>query len=200
MRRKRLITVFLGLLLALGVTARAQDSTSDESKGAAKQGAASGASQQPASSDSAPSPDEIIEQMGGGQQPAAEGRVEDTTTSPALLEEGNFEAGRDIFKGIFDTTPEAGPALDGLPGMRVEEVSLTGIMTGAFGTVALFLGKDKNVYAARENQKFANGRLAEIRGDKVVFEQEVIDEFGKQRPPIVKEVPLHTTPTKKGRG
>jgi hypothetical protein len=200
MRGKQLVTVFLGLLLALGGTVRAQDST-PESKGAAK-GAAGGASQQPASGETAPSPDEIIEQM-GGQQPAAassQGNVEDSTTSPALLEEGNFEAGRDIFRGIFDTTPEAGPMLDGLPGMRVEEVSLSGIMTGAFGTVALFVGKDKNVYAARENQKFANGRLAEIRGDKVVFEQEVIDEFGKQRPPIVKEVPLHTTPTKKGRG
>lgn len=199
MRGKQLVTVFLGLLLALGGTVRAQDSTPNESKQAAK-GAAGSASQQPAS-ETAPSPDEIIEQM-GGQQPAASspGSVEDSTSSPALLEEGNFEAGRDIFRGIFDTTPEAGPMLDGLPGMRVEEVSLSGIMTGAFGTVALFVGKDKNVYAARENQKFANGRLAEIRGDKVVFEQEVIDEFGKQRPPIVKEVPLHTTPTKKGRG
>src|SRR6186997_1574543 len=122
MRGKQLVTVFLGLLLALGGTIRAQDST-PESKGAAK-GTAGSASQQPASGEAAPSPDEIIEQM-GGQQPAASspGNVEDSTTSPALLEEGNFEAGRDIFRGIFDTTPEAGPMLDGLPGMRVEEVS-----------------------------------------------------------------------------
>jgi hypothetical protein len=91
--------------------------------------------------------------------------------------------------------------------MRIEEVTLTGIMTGAFGTLAMFLAKDSEIYTAREGQKFANGRLAQITGEKVVFEQEVIDEFGKRRPPIVREFPLHTEAematskkVKKGRG
>jgi hypothetical protein len=189
MRARGLFIVCLGLLLALTAPAQAQDLPPEQSKPTSAAGAAA---------EGAPSPDEIIEQMSGapGQTP---GKVE-AESNPALLEEGSFEAGRDIFQGIFQQDAKEGPTVDGLPGMRLEEVSLNGIMTGAFGTVALFLGKDKNVYAARVNQKFANGRLSEIQNDKVVFEQEVIDEFGKQRPPVIKEIPLHTNPRKKGRG
>jgi hypothetical protein len=196
MRANKIVVVCLGLFLALCVPAHGQDQPPEQKAPTP----AAGGAQPAATGDASPSPDEIIEQMSGGQkQDSNQGKVE-AGSNPALLEEGSFEAGRDIFQGIFNQDAKEGPTADGLPGMRIEEINLSGIMSGAFGTIALFLGKDKEVYAARVNQKFANGRLSEIHKDKVVFEQEVIDEFGKQRPPVIKEVPLYTNPKKKGRG
>lgn len=124
----------------------------------------------------------------------------DGEVNPALLEGGGFKAGRDPFENPFAVTAkvEKEPVVNGLPGMQIQEVTLTGIMSGAFGDVALFLAKDRQVYLARVNQKFANGRLAAIRKDRVVFEQDVVDEFGKRRPPSEKEVLLYSA-TQRGR-
>lgn len=196
MRGKGSIYLSLGLTLLLGARAQAQGIPPEDPKDA-KSGA--GTSATPAAGDAAPSPDEIIEQMTGNGSGATEENKVDAETNPALLEDGNFEAGRDIFENIFKQNTTDGAVVEGLPGMRIEEVNLQGIMSGAFGTVALFVGKDKQIYTARLNQKLYNGRLSDIQKDKVTFEQEVVDEFGKRRPPIVKEVFLYTQ-KQKGRG
>lgn len=190
-----ILALALGGLLVLEGPSRAQDLPPEDSKGgrvvtnenaSREEGGMQSGRAQPGASE-----DEILRQMGAVPEGSGATQVE-PEDSPALLPEGEFEAGRDIFENIFNRRPEEGPVAEGLPGMRLEEVSLSGVMTGAFGTVALFVGKDQQIYAARENQKFHNGRLAQIQKDKVVFEQEVIDEFGKKRPPIIREVPLHT--------
>jgi hypothetical protein len=179
------------MLLGLGASASAQD-LPPESSGARSSANAGG-------EDAALSPDDILDQMGA---PALDGQEGDAAFGDEIEGSGQFEAGRDIFTSPIQPRQQVdAPVPDGLPGMRVEEVSLQGIMHGAFGTVALFQGKDKEIYAARRDQKFLNGRLAEIRPDKVVFEREMLDEFGKRRPPQIREVPLHTTDSKrKGRG
>lgn len=119
--------------------------------------------------------------------------LKDVEANPALLEDGGFDASRDPFADIFNPTKsdDDDPRPEGLGGMDIDRVTLRGILSGAFGDVALILGTDKQLYNARIGQQFFDGKLVAIESEKIVFEKKAFDQFGKPLPPIIREKPLH---------
>ena len=116
--------------------------------------------------------------------------VDDTEEIEALLE-GEDEmladsgylydpAGRrDPFKSLAaarQSTELKGPRPEGIPGLLVDEIDLTGIFLTSAGAIAQVQSADRDrSYLIRENQQLYDGLVMQITGTEVVFKQYVDD-------------------------
>ena len=85
---------------------------------------------------------------------------------------------RDPFRSLLEGLRDEGEVRErppGLPGMRIEELRLEGIIETPAGRIAFAQGRDKVAYILREGTKLFNGEVARILEDKVIFRQQVND-------------------------
>ena len=125
-----------------------------------------------------------IEQILRGEEEVLEGRI--FNYDPA----GRRDPFRSLLEGFEES--EEGPAKarpPGLPGMKVEELTLEGIIQTPSGILAFVLGRDNVSYIIRPGTKLYNGEVAEIQLKKVVFRQKVNDPNRlKQYEDVVREI------------
>jgi hypothetical protein len=125
-----------------------------------------------------------IEQILRGEEEVLEGRI--FSYDPA----GRRDPFRSLLGGFEEN--EEGPAKarpPGLPGMRVEELKVEGIVQTPSGILAFVLGRDNVSYIIRPGTKLFNGEVAEIQTTKVVFRQNVNDPNRlKQYEEVVREI------------
>ncbi len=85
---------------------------------------------------------------------------------------------RDPFRSLLEGIKEEEASRErppGLPGMRIEELTLEGIIETPQGRIAFAQGRDKVAYILREGTKLYNGEVKEILPDRVIFRQQVND-------------------------
>jgi len=125
-----------------------------------------------------------IEQILRGEEEVLEGRI--FNYDPA----GRRDPFRSLLEGFEES--EEGPAKarpPGLPGMKVEELTLEGIIQTPSGILAFVLGRDNVSYIIRPGTKLYNGEVSEIQLKKVVFRQKVNDPNRlKQYEDVVREI------------
>lgn len=99
-----------------------------------------------------------------------------------LADQGYFydAAGRrDPFKSLAvarQRTDLQGPRPDGIPGLLVDEIDLTGIFITSEGPVAQVQSADQDrSYLLREDQQLYDGVVIQITGSEIVFKQYVDD-------------------------
>jgi hypothetical protein len=100
---------------------------------------------------------------------------------------------RDPFVSLVTTrriaTPR-GPRPDGIPGLSIDDVEVTGIFLTASGPVAKVRVADKRKsYLLREGDQLYDGDVTSISFDEVVFKQ-ILDDPAALKPfrPVVKEL------------
>ena len=69
----------------------------------------------------------------------------------------------------------------GLQGMLIQEVSLQGIVKTPEGYIAMFQGTDNKSYFARTGDQLYDGNIANIDGQKVVFQQKISEPFSEDK-------------------
>jgi len=125
-----------------------------------------------------------IEQILRGEEEVLEGRI--FNYDPA----GRRDPFRSLLEGFEES--EEGPANarpPGLPGMKVEELKVEGIIQTPSGILAFVLGRDNVSYIIRPGTKLYNGEVSEIQLKKVVFRQKVNDPNRlKQYEDVVREI------------
>ncbi len=86
---------------------------------------------------------------------------------------------RDPFESLLDTRPGEAETESvrppGLPGMKIEEVRVEGIIATSSGVLAFVQGRDKISYIIRPGTKLYNGEVVRITPEEVVFKQQVSD-------------------------
>lgn len=86
---------------------------------------------------------------------------------------------RDPFKSLLaarDRNTIRGPRPDGIPGLLIDEIDLTGIFITSEGPVAQILSADKNEsYLLREGDQLYDGDVISISISEMVFRQVVDD-------------------------
>jgi len=109
------------------------------------------------------------------------------------------EGRRDPFISLlFGKNLEPGIRPQGIEGMNITEITLTGILNwGEKGRIALFLGTDDKTYQRKVGDNVFDGKIIAIDKATVLFEQKVYDPFGNEKPPKRIEIKLHP---KKGEG
>lgn len=97
------------------------------------------------------------------------------------LEAYSYDSGgrRDPFRSLLSVRrrPEAtGPRPDGIPGLLIDEIDVTGIWTLADGAVAQIRStQQEQSYLLREGDQLYDGDVVSIGGEEVVFKQIVDD-------------------------
>lgn len=86
---------------------------------------------------------------------------------------------RDPFKSLAaarQSTTLKGPRPEGIPGLLVDEIDLTGIFLTSDGPIAQVQSADQDrSYLIRENQQLYDGVVIQITGSGIVFKQYVDD-------------------------
>ncbi len=86
---------------------------------------------------------------------------------------------RDPFRSLLSVRrrPEAtGPRPDGIPGLLIDEIDVTGIFVTADGSVAQIRStQQEQSYLLHEGDQLYDGDVVSISGDEVVFKQIVDD-------------------------
>lgn len=105
-----------------------------------------------------------------------EGEEEVLSGSGYTYDPGNR---RDPFKSLLlkpDRTELRGPRPEGIPGLLIDEIDLTGIFRTKQGYVAQVKAANQNKsYLLRENDQLYDGDVVAIRKSEVVFKQIVQD-------------------------
>jgi len=197
--------VVLALLLAVGVTlwpvagAFAQPAQSDKTAGAQGDTAASGAESNPSGDQATGTEAGAAEGGDQGQQGQAagdEGKESGSSGGEGLngidqLLEGeqailsgegySYDPGnrRDPFKSLLAATEIPnfrGPRPDGIPGLLIDEVVLTGIFRTEDGYVAqVQSAENAKSYLLKDGDQLYDGDVVRITGNEVVFKQIVQD-------------------------
>lgn len=100
---------------------------------------------------------------------------------------------RDPFISLVQTTrisTARGPRPEGIPGLAIDDVEVTGIFITASGPVAQVRVADKRKsYLLREGDQLFDGDVTSISFDEVVFKQ-ILDDPAALKPfrPVVKEL------------
>ena len=136
--------------------------------------------------------------QGGGAQPPASGAPEEGTLGPApdlgdidQILEGEEEVlsgtgftydpgnRRDPFKSLLagpERSELRGPRPEGVPGLLIDEIDLTGIFRTSKGFVAqVSAANQKKSYLLREGDQLYDGDVVSINRNEVVFKQIVQD-------------------------
>jgi|SoiMethySBSTD1v2_1073268.scaffolds.fasta_scaffold02164_27 type IV pilus assembly protein PilP len=131
-----------------------------------------------------------------GQAPAAPATAQKTTAAPSpappVLEPNGYTynpAGRrDPFISLVRRTTEAvgtsaNPRAKGLAGLGLGEITMTGVVQGRDGYVALVRGADNKTYMVKPGDKLYDGRVRTITADAMFVLQDVNDplSLAKQR-------------------
>lgn len=166
--------LFAGLLLwaAMGLPAIAQQDPDDSD---------------PAVED--PLPDDQADANGAGDQDLAEGRTTIDDIEDILEADDDIFAGggytydpgerRDPFRSLRQRNAvelPRGPRPEGVPGLLIEELSLTGIISTPEGMLAQVRGGGKaKSYLLREGDQLYDGDVVSISLNEVVFKQIIND-------------------------
>lgn len=126
-----------------------------------------------------------------GQAPPAEGTGSDRPDIDAILESDEevlfggggytYDPGgrRDPFKSLLDARERPdlrGPRPEGVPGLLIDEITITGIFRTPRGRVAQVQASDKDKsYLVREGDELYDGDVVAIGPNEVVFKQIVQD-------------------------
>ena len=99
---------------------------------------------------------------------------------------------RDPFRSLVarQTTVDRGPRPEGIPGLMIDDIEVTGIFVTAAGPVAQIRVADKRKsYLLREGDQLYDGDVTSISFDEVVFKQ-ILDDPSALKPfrPVVKEL------------
>lgn len=125
----------------------------------------------------------------GETTPPAEGGAETTSVDEILAGEEDVLAGtaysydpgnrRDPFRSLLaakNRVERKGPLPEGIPGLLIEELDLTGIFKTSRGFVAQVLASNKEKsYLIREGDELYDGDVVSITQNEVVFKQIVND-------------------------
>ena len=148
--------------------------------------AGTGSAQQPASAQSQPQ---------GGQPPAAEAPAQEPEVTPGpdidQILEGEEEVlsgsgftydpgnRRDPFKSLLQeqqTREFRGPRPEGIPGLLIDEIDLTGVWRTSRGFVAQVVASNqKKTFLLKEGDQLYDGDVVSINKKEVVFKQIVQD-------------------------
>lgn len=142
-------------------------------------------------------PVSLVAQTGTGAAPEAsaapeapaEGETETTSVDEILASEEEVLAGtaysydpgnrRDPFRSLLaakNRVERKGPLPEGIPGLLIEELDLTGIFRTSRGFVAQVLASNKEKsYLIREGDELYDGDVVSITQNEVVFKQIVND-------------------------
>lgn len=90
----------------------------------------------------------------------------------------NAQGFRDPFEPLIGKKTIIVENLEGLAGMQISELALMGIQIG-LGHTAMVKGSDDKTYAMKVGDVVADGKLVEIQQNKVVFEKQILDAFGR---------------------
>jgi hypothetical protein len=124
-----------------------------------------------ASPDAAPSQDDI-----GNIDEILEGEEEVLSGGSFSYDPGNR---RDPFKSLLaapDRPEFRGPRPDGIPGLLIDEIDLTGIFRTSKGFVAqVVAANQKKSYLLKEGDQLYDGDVVSINKNEVVFKQIVQD-------------------------
>lgn len=142
-------------------------------------------------------PASLVAQTGTGAAPEAsaapeapaEGQAETTSVDEILASEEEVLAGtaysydpgnrRDPFRSLLaakNRVERKGPLPEGIPGLLIEELDLTGIYRTSRGFVAQVLASNKEKsYLIREGDELYDGDVVSITQNEVVFKQIVND-------------------------
>ena len=92
---------------------------------------------------------------------------------------------RDPFKSLLrarETAELRGPRPEGIPGLLIDEIDLTGIFVTAEGPVAQVVSPEQDrSYLLREGDQLYDGDVVQISQDGVVFKQ-IIDDPSSLKP------------------
>lgn len=160
--------IFLAVLLALGVTLAGV--------GAAQQQPPSQQPQPPAA-EGTPEPEQEPEVNAGPDiDQILEGEEEVLSGSGFTYDPGNR---RDPFKSLLveqQTREFRGPRPEGIPGLLIDEIDLTGIWRTGKGFVAQVVASNqKKTYLLKEGDQLYDGDVVSISKKEVVFKQIVQD-------------------------
>jgi len=149
----------------------------------------------------------LAQQEGDGDESSTAGEFLESEARPEIEEflEGDMEvlAGegatyepgdrRDPFRSLVTTrrpTAKRGPRPEGIPGLMIDDVEVTGIFVTAQGPVAQVRVADKRKsYLLREGDQLYDGDVTSISFGEVVFKQHLDDPSAlKPFRPVVKEL------------
>lgn len=130
----------------------------------------------PPAAEEAPAPDEPEVAPGPDIDQILEGEEEVLSGSGFSYDPGNR---RDPFKSLL-VGPERqefrGPRPEGIPGLLIEEIDLSGIWRTGRGFVAqVIAGNQKKTYLLKEGDQLYDGDVVSINKNEVVFKQIVQD-------------------------
>lgn len=162
----------MAIVLAVGVAVRAQQDAAQEQEATA--GQAGGEAEAPATTEfgAGERTDQMME------------RIDEilATEEQALAGEAytyDPEGRRDPFTSLLDARlapEEGGPRPEGIPGLLVDEVSISGIfMTPEGATAQVQAAAKEKSYLIRVGDRLYDGSVVAISPDEVVFRQEVRD-------------------------
>ena len=130
----------------------------------------------PPAAEEAPAPDELEAAPGPDIDQILEGEEEVLSGGSFSYDPGNR---RDPFKSLL-VGPERqefrGPRPEGIPGLLIEEIDLSGIWRTGRGYVAqVIAGNQKKTYLLKEGDQLYDGDVVSINKNEVVFKQIVQD-------------------------
>jgi len=123
-----------------------------------------------------------------GQQPTRTGPAAQAGMTPAPRGGYAYDpAGRrDPFASLLGRGADLrGPAVrpEGVPGLRIDEVTVKGILASRGSYVAIVQAPDNKTYTVRAGDKLLDGAVRAVSADAIVFVQQVSDPLSlvKQR-------------------
>lgn len=110
-------------------------------------------------------------------------------SAPGIAQEAPYtyspQGRRDPFLSLLGTGGDPAPPprkmVDGLAGMRVEDLSVRGIMQTRNQLVAMVQGTDNRTYVLHEGDKVADGVVKAVVADGLVMLQDVSDPRAQDR-------------------
>lgn len=161
----RILNPFILTAIALAVLAAAVPPVGAQAAGAPATAPAAGAGAAPGSPEATTSVDDIL----AGEEDVLAGTT--YTYDPGSR--------RDPFRSLLEAknkTERKGALPEGIPGLLIEEIDLTGIFRTSRGFVAQVLASNKEKsYLIREGDQLYDGDVVSITQQEVVFKQIVSD-------------------------